>query len=197
LINSYNLMQMTNINSYLKNFKKDGSDIWFEKIYTLFLPRIYRYFYLRLFDRQQAEDLTSEVFIRVYKNLRKANLNEKTFRVWIYRIASNLLIDHFRKNERYGGDEPIEEIDNKLTGSDTLIKNSPLLKKELGFGNIKLMEAMEKLTKLQKDVIVLKFVEDFDYETISKILGRRQLSVRGIVFRALTKLKDEIKNNGI
>ncbi len=186
---------MANINLYLKNFKKDGNNIWFEKIYTLFLPRIYRYFYLRLFDRQQAEDLTSEVFIRVYKNLRKTNLNTKTFRAWIYKIASNLLIDHFRKNRRYVKDKPLEEINNKLISSDILIKNSPLLKKELGFENIKLIEAIGKLTKLQKDVVILKFLEDFDYETISKILGKKQSSVRGISFRALTKLKDEIKNN--
>jgi RNA polymerase sigma-70 factor, ECF subfamily len=184
---------MADINLYLKNFKKDGSNIWFEKIYTLFLPRIYRYFYLRLFVHQQAEDLTSEVFIRVYKNLRKTSLNDKTFSIWIYRIASNLLIDHFRKNEQHSKDEPLEEMDNKLAGSDMFIKNSPLLKKELGFENIKLIEAIEKLTKLQKDVVILKFVEDFDYVTISKILGRKQLSVRGIAFRALTKLKEEIR----
>ena len=188
---------MADINLYLKNFKEDGSNKWFEKIYTLFLPRIYRYFYLRLFDHQQAEDLTSEVFIRVYKNLRKVNLNKRTFPPWIYRIASNLLIDYYRKNRRHGADKALEEIDDEVTVTDnnTFFENSPVLRKELGFENIKILDAMGKLTELQKDVVILKFVEDFDYMTISNITGKRQPAVRAVLFRALTKLKEEIKDN--
>lgn len=182
---------MVNINLYLKNFKKSGDNIWFEKIYTLFLPRIYRYFYLRLPDRQLSEDLTSEVFIRVYKNLRKVNLNTKTFYAWIYRIASNLLIDYYRKNSKYGKDEPLEVISDEKKDKNMNVNNNSLFKKELAFENIKLMEAMMKLTELQKDVVILKFVEDFDYKTISNILGKKQSTVRGILFRAVTKLKEE------
>jgi len=186
---------MIDINLYLKNFKKSGDNIWFEKIYVRFLPRIYRFFYLKLFDRHLSEDLTSEVFIRVYKNLRKVNLNTKTFQAWIYRIASNLLMDHYREKIRHKKEELIDETSDEFIENDMLLKNSPLLKKELGFKNFKLMEAMDKLTKLQKDVIILKFVENFDYWTIANIFGKSQSTIRGILFRAITKLKDEIKNN--
>ena len=186
---------MVNINSYLKNFKKSGDNIWFEKIYVQFLPRIYRFFYLKLFDKQLSEDLTSEVFIRVYKNLQKINLNAKTFQSWIYRIALNLLMDHYRRKTRYGKEEPLEETADDLIGNDMLLKNSSILKKELGFENFKLIGAIGKLTKLQKDIIILKFVEDFDYETIANIFGKSQSTIRGILFRAITKLKNEIKNN--
>jgi len=186
---------MVNINLYLKNFKKSGDDTWFEKIYIKFLPRIYRFFYLKLFDKQLSEDLASEVFIRVYKNLRKINLNAKTFQVWIYRIASNLLIDHYRKKTGYGKEEPFEEKAGDLIENDMFIKNSPVLKKELGFENFKIIDAIGKLTKLQKDIIILKFVEDFDFETIARIFGKKQSTIRGILFRAMTKLKNEVKNN--
>ena len=186
---------MANINLYLKNFKKSGNNIWFEKIYVQFLPRIYRFFYLKLFDKQLSEDLTSEVFIRVYKNLQKINLNAKTFQAWIYKIASNLLMDHYRRKTRYGKEEPLEETADDLIGNDMLLKNSSILKKELGFENFKLIDAMGKLTKLQKDIIILKFVEDFDYKTIANIFGKNQSTIRGILFRAITKLKNEIKNN--
>lgn len=186
---------MVNINLYLKNFKKSGDNRWFERIYTEFLPRIYRFFYLKLFDKQLSEDLTSEVFIRVYKNLRKVNLNTKTFQAWIYRIASNLLIDHCRKKIRYVKEEPIEETADNLIENNALLKNSSILKKELGFENFKLISAMGKLTKLQRDIIILKFVEDFDFETIARIFGKSQSTIRGILFRAITKLKSEIRNN--
>lgn len=186
---------MLNINLYLKNFKRSGDNVWFEKIYLKFLPGIYRFFYLKLFDKQLSEDLASEVFIRVYKNLRKTNLNNKTFQAWIYKIASNLLIDHYRKAPGYAKEISLEETTGDLIENNTLLNNSPILKKELGFGNFKLIEGMAGLTKLQRDVIILKFVEDFDYTTIANILGKRQSTVRGILFRAITKLKNEIKKN--
>ncbi len=157
------------------------------------MPRIYRFFYLKLFDKQLSEDLTSEVFIRVYKNLRKVNLNTKTFQPWIYRIASNLLIDHHRKKTRYAKEEPFKETVDDLIENNALLKNSSILKKELGFENFKLISTMGKLTKLQRDIIILKFVEDFDFETIARIFGKNQSTIRGILFRAITKLKSEIK----
>ena len=184
---------MVDINLYLKNFKKGGDNIWFEKIYLESLPGIYRFFYLKLFDRQLSEDLASEVFIRVYRNLRKTNLNEKTFKAWIYKIASNLLIDHYRKSPGYKNETSLEEASGDLIEENALLKNSSILKKELGFENYKLMKSIAGLTKLQKDVVILKFVEDFDYVTIANILGKRQSTVRGILFRAITKLKNNIK----
>jgi RNA polymerase sigma-70 factor (ECF subfamily) len=184
---------MANINLYLKNFKKSGDNIWFEKIYLEFLPGIYRFFYLKLLDKQLSEDLTSEVFIRVYKNLQKTNLNEKTLSAWIYKIAYNLLIDHYRKKTGNIKELSIEEVYDSLIDENELLNNSSILKKELGFENLKLLKSMSGLTKLQKDVIMLKFVENFDYATIANILGKKQSTVRGILFRAITKLKNDIK----
>lgn len=186
---------MADINLYLKNFKKSGDNIWFEKIYLEFLPQIYRYFYLKLFDRQLSEDLASEVFLRVYKNLGKINLNEKAFRAWIYRIAYNLLMDHYRKRSRneHGREVPIEEAARDLTEENAILKNSSILKKELGFNNLKLLEGIARLTKLQRDVVILKFVEDFDYATIAYILEKRQSTIRGILFRAISCLKNEVR----
>jgi RNA polymerase sigma-70 factor, ECF subfamily len=189
---------MADINLYLKNFKKSGDNIWFEKIYLEVLPQIYRYFYLKSCDRQLSEDLASEVFLRVYKNLRKTNLNEKTFSAWIYRIAYNLLMDHYRKKaaKGYGTEVPVEELARDLVEENAILKNSSILKKELGFDNLKLLKGIAGLTKLQRDAVILKFVEDFDYATIAEILGKRQSTVRGILFRAINCLKNEVIKNG-
>ena len=183
---------MENINSYLKRYKNSGDKIWFEKIYHQYMPKIYRFYYFKLMDKQTAEDLTSELFIRVYRGLRKTNLNSKTFKVWIYRIANNLLIDYFRKMGKV--DEyniAPEEFDN-LT-KDSFSRNSSFIKGELGFENHKLITAIDRLSKLQRDVILLKFVEEMDYDTIARVLKKRKATIRGIVFRAITKLKTEIK----
>jgi RNA polymerase sigma-70 factor (ECF subfamily) len=183
---------MENINSYLKRYKNSGDKVWFEKIYHHYMPKIYRFYYFKLMDKQTAEDLTSELFIRVYKGLRKTNLNSKTFNIWTYRIANNLLIDHFRKMGKVDEyNAASEKFDDLTKGSFST--NSSFIRGELGFENHKLVTAIDRLSKLQRDVILLKFVEEMDYDTIARVLKKRKATVRGIVFRAITKLKTEIK----
>jgi RNA polymerase sigma-70 factor (ECF subfamily) len=190
---------MTDINLYLKNYKKSGDKIWFEKIYNCFITKIYNYYYYKIFDRQIAEDLASEVLIKVYKNLRKNEFNERSFTSWIYKIANNQLIDYYRKtkNEKHVSSLPddIESIENEnLIETDYFLKNSSIVKKEFGFENIKILDAMIKLTKLQKDVVTLIFLEDCDFKTVANIYGKKQSTIRGILFRAINILKNELKN---
>lgn len=143
-------------------------------------------------NRELSENLTSEVFIRVYKNIRKTNLNRRSFAVWIYRIANNILIDHFKKKNR--SYEPIENVIDSIHVNDkeVLKQNSSYLRSKLGIENKELMSALDILTGLQKDIIILRFVEDFDYETIAKIYKKTKGTVRGIVFRAIERLRKEM-----
>jgi RNA polymerase sigma-70 factor, ECF subfamily len=184
---------MKHIEEYLKNYKKNKDTKWFEGIYNIMMPKIYRFFYLKTFNKELSEDLTSEVFIRVYRNLDKTDLNERSFMSWIYKIANNLFIDHFRKNKSRGFQVKFEEDSLKITDEDILIKSSSLLRKELGFTNIPLLNALNKLTVMQRDIVLLKFLENMDYKTIASIFSKRVSAIRGIIFRALTKLKDETR----
>lgn len=185
---------MEHIEEYLKNYNKSKDTKWFEKIYNLMMPKIYRFYYLKTFNRELSEDLTSEVFIRVYRNLDKTDLNKRSFMAWIYKIANNLLVDHFRKNASSSLQVELEEDSIKIADEDILMKNSSLLRKELGFTNISLLNALNKLTGLQRDIVLLKFLEDMDYDTIASIFGKRVPTIRGIVFRALTKLREETRS---
>ena len=192
---------MDDIDKYLINYRKSSDKMWFEKIYYHYLLKIYNFFYFKTIDEQISEDLTSEVFLKVYKNLQDKEFNSKSFNVWIYKIASNQLIDYFRKTKTdrektflIDWQEQDNIRDSSLTENDFFIKNSMLLKKELSFENHKLVEAMCKLTTLQKNIVILIFVMDFDYKTIANILGKSQSTIRGILFRAINILKSEIKN---
>jgi RNA polymerase sigma-70 factor, ECF subfamily len=192
---------MDDIDKYLINYRKSGDKIWFEKIYYHYLLKIYNFFYFKTMDEQISEDLTSEVFLKVYKNLQDKEFNSKSFNVWIYKIANNQLIDYFRKTKTdrertflADWQEQDNIRDSSLLENDFFIKNSMLMKKELGFENHKLVEAMCKLTTLQKNIVILIFVMDFDYKTIANILGKSQSTIRGILFRAINILKSEIKN---
>jgi len=192
---------MNDIDKYLINYRRSSDKIWFEKIYYHYLLKIYNFFYFKTMDEQISEDLTSEVFLKIYKNLQDKEFNSKSFNVWIYKIASNQLIDYFRKTKTdrertflTDWNEQDNIQDSSLLENDFFIKNSMLMKKELGFENHKLVEAMCKLTTLQKNIVILIFVMDFDYKTIANILGKSQSTIRGILFRAINILKSEIKN---
>jgi len=193
---------MDDINSFLAHYRRTGEKIWFEKIYYFFMPKIYNYFYFRTGDKHLSEDLASEVFLKVYNNLQTKKFNSKSFSVWIYKIAKNQLIDYFRKiknEQEMTFQTDWQDVDNllddNLLDDSFLINNSVLLKKEFAFEDIKLIEAMKKLTQLQKNVLLLVFVMDFSYETVASIMTKKQSTVRGIVFRAISILKSEIRND--
>ena len=183
---------MGDISSYIKEYKRTGDKKWFSMIYEETMPRIYRYYYFKTMERELSEDLTSEVFIRVYRNLEKTDLNERSFMVWIYRIAHNILVDHYRKNNK--NDLPLEQVaDNiKIQDEQILIKESSHLKKELGLGRPELISAFNNLTGLQKDVIILRFIEGMDYDTIAGIFKKNRGTMRGVVFRAMDKMRKEM-----
>lgn len=186
---------MEDIGNFIKNFIKTGDNKWFSMIYQKIMPGIYRYYYFKTFDKQLSEDLTSEVFIRVFKNLRKTNLNKRSFMVWIYKIANNIFIDYLRKiNPR---PENLVDLFDQINLSDIDIykKDSIFLRKELAFGNPKILAALDNLTILQKDVLIMRFVEDMDYGTIAGIFNKKKSTIRGIIFRAIEKLKRELKQN--
>lgn len=186
---------MKKIGSYINNYIKSGDKKWFALIYREIMPRIYRFYYLKTLNSALSEDLVSEVFIRVYKNLKKTKLNEKSFMVWIYRIASNLLIDHYRKNSHNTQSFDLKQDYIQVTDEEIFKKNSSQLKKEFSFKNTKLISSMNKLTGLQRDVLLLRFVEDMDYHTIANIFSRSEGTIRGIIFRAIEKLGKEIKKD--
>ena len=190
---------MDDVTFYLINYRKTKDKIWFEKIYNYFMPKIYNYFYYKTIDKQISEDLSSEVFFKVYNNLETKNLNSKSFKFWIFKIAKNQLVDYFRKTKKDSENillvdwqDSIE--DNSIIENDFFLKHSAILKKELGFENQKLIEVINKLTPLQKNIIELIFIMDFDYETIANILGKKQSAIRGILFRAINTLRSELKN---
>jgi len=185
---------MKNIGEYIKKYKRSRDKKWFSLIYQEMMPGIYRFYYFRTMNREISEDLVSEVFIRVYRNIGKANLNERSFMAWIYRIANNLLIDYYRKSSGTNT-EPLDynQLNQEEIPADEIFKKtSSFFRKEFGIQNSELLNAIGRLTGLQKEAILLRFVEDMDYGTIAGILNKSKGTIRGIIFRAMEKIREEI-----
>jgi|WetSurMetagenome_2_1015567.scaffolds.fasta_scaffold191935_2 RNA polymerase sigma-70 factor, ECF subfamily len=150
------------------------------KVYDICLERIYRYIFNQVGDAMQAEDITEEVFIRAYKAIKSCRGKEQTFIPWLYRIAHNYLIDTYRKQHK---EIPVDNIE---LISDTDPERE--VEKRLEYQEI--FEAVKSLPEMQKQVILLKYLDDNDNDEIARILGKRQGAVRALQMRALSKLRE-------
>lgn len=156
-------------------------------LYNDFFQRIFRFIFLRVSHKETAEDLTEDVFIKAFEAIAKLE-DPKLFQSWIYQIAKNKIIDHYRKSKV---DIALEEVEDILEYRD-----------EIGFkidndvAKSKIIETLNLLSKEQKQVISLKFFEDLDNTTIAKLLGKNEGTIRVIQHRALIRLKELINDPG-
>lgn len=162
---------------------KQGDSDAVAELYERFHLGIFRYLYYRSGDSHAADDLTSEVFLRMMHALSSFQLQESAFQAWLYQIARNVLIDHFRKaNTR--NDVPLEE--NIMEGTDT-IRTRPV---ERALNSITLQKALDRLSVEQRDVIVMRFVSGMPIYEVAQALNRSEDAVKGLQRRALSNLRD-------
>ena len=159
-----------------------GDTAAFGALYDRYVEAVYRYVYYRVRNDADAEDLVSDVFMRALRAIPRYE-PRVAFLAWLYRIARNAVIDRARRSRTQisfedalahpGVDQIVEPEQTILALSD---KES-------------VRAALTKLTPLQQEVIVLRFVEGFSTQEIADLVGKREGTVRGIQFRALEALR--------
>jgi RNA polymerase sigma-70 factor (ECF subfamily) len=138
----------------------------------------------------EAEDLLQEIFIKVYRNLNGFDTTLK-FSSWVYRIAHNEIISHYRKGRQSRLSIELDADDNEvraITGllTDTLSAESRYLDKEKAKT---VRTALEKLPSKYRNILVLRYFEELDYNEISDILEKPPGSVATLINRAKSKFK--------
>ena len=153
-------------------------------LYDRYVNAVYRYVFYRVRNEAEAEDVTSDVFMRALRAIPKYEPRQ-AFLAWLYRIARNAVIDRGRRSAARvqvtfedalahpNADHTIDPDTGLLAGSDASVVRA----------------AMRQLTPLQQEVLVLRYVEGLDTRSISKIVHKRDGTVRGIEFRALHALR--------
>jgi RNA polymerase sigma-70 factor (ECF subfamily) len=157
--------------------------IAFGELYDCYFSRIYGYILRRTANVQIAEDITSEVFLKVLKNLGKFRWRDVPFSSWLYRIASNEIANYFKKSGN--GHVSLETVSPSL--DDIELQNADAeLKKYDEY--IVLHENISKLSIKYQEVIVLRFFEDKQVKEIGEILGKSEGTVKSLLHRGLEKL---------
>ena len=167
----------------------DGDKENFDEIVNRYLKMIYNFIYRFVGNQKTAEDITQEVFLKVWKNIKKYNL-EKSFKTWIFTVAKNTAIDFLRKRK----DIPMSSFDNENGGN--IIEDS-LTDEELRADEIYIMaenkklieNVLTKLTAIQKEIMIMKYVSGLSLFEVAEILQMSKDTVKSHHRRALLRMK--------
>ena len=151
----------------------------FGLLYNRYAHRVISYFLLRTGNREDAEDLTSQLFVRAFEALPRFKTGQGTVRSWLFAIAHNLAVSHYRKRHDI---RPIDSVD--------LLDNAPPLEERAVLGDelIRLRQALSTLTKEQRLVIELRLAGLSGVE-ISKAAGKSHAAIKMLQHRALEQLR--------
>jgi RNA polymerase sigma-70 factor, ECF subfamily len=159
-----------------------GEEEMVVQIYHKYRQTIFNYIFFRLGDGQLSEDLTSEVFVRVVDKLDHAARNGRPLAPWLYTIARNLVVDHYRKSSRVIS----QPLDDRLPGGKA---NDPQHVTDLHLTSECLTIALAHLTEEQRRVILLKFIERRSNAEIGMLLDKTEGSIKSLQHRALAALR--------
>ena len=157
------------------------------EIFDFFFEPVFRFIFFRTKNRADAEDLTHEVFLRIFEKIEKFKFTEKvSFAAWVFRIARNLVIDFYRK-KREVLEIPDDEIDENST-EDLQEKTTNFFERK------RLKVALQKIPAAQRDCLELKFFAELKNEEIAQTLKKTDIAVRTSISRGLKKLKQILDN---
>ena len=159
---------------------EDSAALLFDHYY----PRVYRYVFAKLRNHQDAEDVAAETFARVLRRLDRFKWKGSGFEAWLFRIASNLVIDHYRA----AGKAEFGEMEDTVPADQATPEEDVLATEE----SAELGALIDDLPPDQREVVLLRFSAGLDGETIAKLTKRNANAVRQLQFRALTNLRKKM-----
>ena len=166
-----------------------GDQASFTQIFDWYFDRIFRYTSFRV-DDEACEDIVGDIFLKVVQNLGKYKPQPKSgFSAWIYRIAHNTIIDHYRKKKEITG---YAEEDDDQDFWETLPDEINLLPDEEVHNRLqykKLHKALKELKPIHREVLELRFLEGFSNKEVGQILGRTEGNIRILQLRGLREIR--------
>ena len=156
-----------------------------EELYLVHFDRIYSYLHMSVGNRHDAEDLTTQTFLKMLESIGKFRWRSAPFSAWLFRIAHNLAMDHFRANRRWQPEEDVPEPD---PGDGSAAEEEALH----SIGRRSMLELIENLSHEQQQVLTLKFVFNFSNGEAATILNKTEGAIKSLQHRALASLQRQL-----
>ncbi len=168
---------------------QQGNPEYFGLLYDHYLTPIYRFVFLKVSAKAEAEDLVHEIFLNAWKNIEDYDNLGFPFSSWLYQIARHKIIDYYRTKKSNLNIENVSEENFKVAN---VVENE--LDKNFDLAKVK--SAIKQLGEDQQNVLIMRFVEDLSYPEISAALDKSEGAIRLIQHRAIQNLKNIINKNG-
>ena len=176
-------------NEILQKFKNpDSRNLAFNQLIRKYQQKIYWHIRKMVIDHDDTDDLTQEVFIKVWNNLVTFRQDAKLY-TWLYRIATNECLN-FLKSKKRKFFLPINDITEEL--SQKIDQNAGLSGEEI---QLKLQKALLKLPDKQRLVFNMRYYDDLKYEEIAEILGTSVGALKASYHHAVKKIEDFLTNS--
>jgi RNA polymerase sigma-70 factor, ECF subfamily len=155
------------------------------RLYEMHVDAIFEYVRYRVDSKSTAEDLTSEVFLRMVRGLVNYKDQGVPFRAWLFRIAANLIIDHYRQRKKEGDSRLLDDFESDDTDPfDRLAQSEDQLRLQL---------AIRALPEAYQNLLLLRFVNNLPHTEIAKIMNKSADSLRAMQYRALKALGEQFE----
>ena len=168
-----------------RDLRNRDPEAW-AKLYEQYLPRIYRYISLRVRNQAEAEDLTEQVFLKALESSSSFRWRGAPVSSWLFRIARNQIIDHWRTDK---SSKVVPLIESVVDGFD-----GPQRVAEWNEDMRRVAEEIGRLTPAQREVLELRFAGELSTAEVAKVLGKSRGAVKVMQHSALTVLRRRLSN---
>jgi RNA polymerase sigma-70 factor (ECF subfamily) len=161
-----------------------------EELYLIHFDRIYSYLHVSVGNRHDAEDLTTQTFLKMLEKIGSFKWQSAPFSAWLFRIAHNLAMDHFRSRRRWQPEEEVPEPPGEEEPSAELVAMQTI-------GRESMLELIEDLSPEQQQVLTLKFVFNLPNAEVAAILDKTEGAIKSLQHRALVSLQKQIAHQEV
>lgn len=167
--------------------QKETKEKEFTNIFETYYKKVYNYIYYRVSCHHAAEDMTSQVFEKIMLKIGTYSESKSPFEVWVFAIARNVVNDYFRtlKKYKFFSIDKFKELVSKEKNPEDLMV--------IAETNDKLSQALEILSKRERNIVALKFGANLKNRQIAEILDITESNVGVILYRTMKKLKKELE----
>ncbi len=164
----------------------NGDDAAWEQIVNSYARRIYNLSYRYTNRRDEAEDLTQEILIRVYQNLKSYRADAGSFQNWLLKVGRNLIIDHYRQTRRFQPAAGSEEMEGMNLSDDRAVSPQRSVEREEAARFLR--DGLDALAPELKEAVILRDIEGMAYLEIAELLGIPEGTVKSRINRGRIEL---------